>query len=133
MNLNKEYLTEMPKISDSIYPNVGIKLKIPFFKSEEKEECILEEHIKIEKLIQSNAETGIMMFKTASKSSLQSGSPMIANINKENEIIGVCLHKFMGGVGAGFILTGKLRRWYNETVKEFVQKSIDIEKRITKK
>ena len=118
----KEYLTDMPKISETIIPNIGIELKIPYFSYDEGEECILEEHTKIEKLMQSNTETGVMMFKTAGKSSFQSGGPIIANLDDENEIIGMCLHKLMGGVGAGVILTGKLRKWYYDTVKEFVMK-----------
>ena len=30
------------------------------------------------------------------------------------------------------MLTGKIRRWYIDAVKEFVQKSIDIDRQLTK-
>ena len=124
----KKYLTDMPKISETIIPSVGNELKIPYFNYKDGEECVREEQTEIEKLIQSDEETGVMMFRTASKSQLQSGSPIIANIKGENEIIGMCLNRFMWGVGAGVILTGKLRKWYFETVKDFVRKSIELDK-----
>ena len=107
MILSNEYLERMPKISDSVFPSSEHNIKVPVFTIEDNKEIMYEESTKIEKLIQSNSDSGIMMFKTVSKNSRQSGCPIITNVSKENEVVGLALHKMMEGVGSGITLKCK--------------------------